>query len=53
MNYIQKETTKPFKKNIWGSVGDFFLTDSDWKLSNNATYPGRYLNGMIEGEFEE
>ena len=37
MNYIQKETTKPFKKNIWGSVGDFFLTDSDWKLSNNAT----------------
>ena len=30
MNYIQKETTKPFKKNIWGSVGDFFLTDSDW-----------------------
>ena len=37
MKYIQKETTQPFKKNIWGSVGDFFLTDSDWKLSNNAT----------------
>ena len=33
----RKENAKPLKRDIWGSVGDFFLTDTDWKLSNNAT----------------
>ena len=31
------DSAKALKKNRWGTVGDFFLTDSDWKLNPNVT----------------
>lgn len=31
------DSIRLLKKNRWGTVGDFFLTDSDWKLNPNVT----------------
>lgn len=31
------DSTKMLKRNRWGTVGDFFLTDSKWKLNPNSS----------------
>ncbi len=33
----QEDFAKPLKKNFWGDIGDFCLTDTKWKLNNNST----------------
>ncbi len=33
----REERPGPIKRNIWGSVGDFFLVDTKWRLGDNST----------------
>ncbi len=34
---MPKGKEREIKESLWGSVGDFFLTDTDWRLGGNAT----------------
>ncbi|MCD8319119.1 MAG: DUF5686 family protein [Paraprevotella sp.] len=31
------DSIKPFKQNVWGSISNFILTETKWKLTDNAT----------------
>ncbi len=35
--HIKKNDTSPMLKNLWGTIGDFFITDTKWELNRNTT----------------
>ena len=42
------DSLKASRRRMWGTVGDIFLTDSDWKLTRNATLQNSpFINPLL------